>query len=35
MTTHGSSGTGRWTYGSVAEKVLLGASSPILLVHPD
>jgi nucleotide-binding universal stress UspA family protein len=34
MTTHGSSGTGRWTYGSVAEKVLLGASSPILLVHP-
>ncbi len=34
MTTHGHSGTGRWTYGSVAEKVLLGASSPILIVHP-
>jgi len=34
MTTHGHSGTGKWTYGSVAEKVLLGASSPILMVKP-
>jgi nucleotide-binding universal stress UspA family protein len=35
MTTHGSSGAGRWTYGSVAEKVLLGTSSPLLLVRPN
>ena len=34
MTTHGQSGTGKWTYGSVAEKVLLGASSPVLMVRP-
>lgn len=34
MTTHGSSGAGRWIYGSVAEKVLLGTSSPLLLVRP-
>jgi len=34
MTTHGSSGLSRWAYGSVAEKVLLAASSPILLVRP-
>jgi nucleotide-binding universal stress UspA family protein len=34
MTTHGSSGLTRWAYGSVAEKVLLAASSPILLVRP-
>lgn len=34
MTTHGSSGISRWAYGSVAEKVLLAASSPILLVRP-
>jgi len=34
MTTHGRSGLGRWVYGSVAEKVLLGVSNPILLVRP-
>jgi len=34
MSTHGRSGLGRWVYGSVAEKVLLGVSSPILLVRP-
>lgn len=35
MSTHGRSGVGRWVFGSVAEKVLLGASSPILLVRPS
>lgn len=35
MSTHGRSGVGRWVYGSVAEKVLTGASSPILLVRPQ
>ncbi len=34
MATHGRSGLGRWAYGSVAQKVLHGASSPILLVRP-
>lgn len=34
MVTHGRSGRSRWIYGSVAEKVLLGASSPVLLVRP-
>jgi nucleotide-binding universal stress UspA family protein len=34
MTTHGRSGISRWAYGTVAEKVLLGASSPILMVRP-
>ncbi len=34
MATHGRSGIGRWAYGSVAQKVLHGASSPILLVRP-
>jgi len=34
MSTHGRSGPGRWVLGSVAEKVLLGVSSPILLVRP-
>lgn len=32
MTTHGRSGLGRWFFGSVAERVLRGAPSPILLV---
>lgn len=35
MTTHGGSGVGRWAYGSVAEKVLLGTTTPILLIRPD
>lgn len=34
MATHGRSGISRWAYGSVAEKVLLGTSSPIFLVRP-
>jgi len=34
MATHGRSGIGRWVYGSVAEKVLSGASSPVFLVRP-
>jgi nucleotide-binding universal stress UspA family protein len=34
MATHGRSGIGRWAYGSAAQKVLHGASSPILLVRP-
>ncbi len=34
MSTHGRSGIGRWVYGSVAERVLVGASSPIFLVRP-
>ncbi len=34
MATHGRSGLSRWVYGSVAESVLLGVSSPIFLVKP-
>ncbi len=34
MATHGRSGLKRWVYGSVAEHVLLGVPSPILLVRP-
>ena len=34
MATHGRSGISRWMFGSIAEKVLLGASSPIFLVRP-
>lgn len=34
MATHGRSGLGRWAYGSVAEKVLSGASRPVILVRP-
>jgi nucleotide-binding universal stress UspA family protein len=36
MATHGRSGLKRWVYGSVADKVLRGASLPVLLVraHP-
>ncbi len=33
MATHGRSGLDRWLMGSVAEKVLRGADSPILLVR--
>jgi len=35
MSTHGRSGLGRWVFGSVADKVLYGASSPIFLVRPQ
>lgn len=34
MSTHARSGLSRWTYGSVATKVLQGVSSPIFLVRP-
>ncbi len=33
MATHGYSGISRWEYGSVADKVLYGVSSPIFLVR--
>ena len=33
MATHGRSGVKRWVFGSVAEKVLRGASGPVLLVR--
>jgi nucleotide-binding universal stress UspA family protein len=33
MGTHGRTGMNRWVYGSVANKVLRGASCPLLLVH--
>jgi nucleotide-binding universal stress UspA family protein len=33
MTTHGRSGIRRWEYGSVADKILHGVSSPIFLVR--
>ena len=33
MTTHGRSGVGRWSLGSVAEKVLQGGNTPVLLVR--
>jgi nucleotide-binding universal stress UspA family protein len=34
MATHGRSGVSRWAYGSVADKVLHGSESPILLIRP-
>jgi nucleotide-binding universal stress UspA family protein len=33
MATHGRSGIGRWVYGSVADKVLHGATVPTLLIR--
>ncbi|MEX2425440.1 MAG: universal stress protein [Thermomicrobiaceae bacterium] len=33
MTTHGRTGIGRWLYGSVAEKVVHGAETPVLLIR--
>jgi hypothetical protein len=33
MSTHGLSGVGHWTLGSVAEKVLYAGNTPILLVR--
>ncbi len=35
MSTHGRSGLGRWVFGSVADKVLHGASSPVFLIRPQ
>ena len=34
MSTHGRSGLGRWLYGSVADRVLRSADSPIILLPP-
>ncbi|MBM3156020.1 MAG: universal stress protein [Chloroflexi bacterium] len=34
MSTHGRSGISRWVFGSVAEKLLVGVTSPILLIRP-
>lgn len=33
MSTHGRTGLSRWAFGSIAEKVLKGATSPIFLVR--
>jgi len=33
MSTHGRSGIGRWVYGSVADKVLRGAETPVFLMR--
>ena len=33
MATHGRSGIGRWVYGSVTDKVLRGATTPVLLIR--
>jgi nucleotide-binding universal stress UspA family protein len=35
LSTHGRSGVGRWLLGSTADKVIHGASVPVLLVRPD
>lgn len=35
MATHGRSGIGRWVYGSVADKVLRAAKTPVLLVRSN
>lgn len=35
MSTHGRSGINRWVFGSVAEKVLRGATVPILLIRSE
>lgn len=33
MSTHGRSGLGRWVYGSVADRILRQAETPVLLVR--
>jgi nucleotide-binding universal stress UspA family protein len=35
MSTHGRSGFSRWAYGSVAESVMLGTKTPIIMVGPQ
>jgi nucleotide-binding universal stress UspA family protein len=35
MCSHGKSGIGRWVFGSVTEKVLRGARSPVLVIRPE
>src|SRR5271167_863201 len=34
MSTHGRSGVSRWLLGSVAQKVVHAASTPVLLIRP-
>ena len=34
IATHGRSGVSRWVWGSVADKVLRSASTPVLMVRP-
>lgn len=35
MSTHGRSGISRWVYGSVADRVLRGAKTPVLLIRAN
>ncbi len=35
MSTHGRSGISRWAYGSVAESVMLGTQTPIIMVRQE
>jgi nucleotide-binding universal stress UspA family protein len=35
MCTHGSGGFRRWVFGSITEKVLRGAKTPVLLIRPE
>lgn len=35
MCSHGRSGIGRWVFGSVTEKVLRGAETPVLIIRPQ
>lgn len=35
MATHGRSGLSRWAYGSVAEKIVYGGNTPVLLIKPS
>jgi nucleotide-binding universal stress UspA family protein len=35
ISTHGRSGLGRWAFGSVADKVLRGGNTPVLMVRAE
>lgn len=35
MSTHGRSGLARWFIGSIADKIVRGATLPVLLARPD
>ena len=35
MSTHGRSGVGRWVFGNVAERVIYGGNTPLLLVRAE
>lgn len=35
MCSHGRSGIGRWVFGSVTDKVLRGAETPVLIIRPQ